>query len=76
MSTPCVRAPDIESPYLSAVEAAIYLRISERALENYRMTGEGPAYRKHGGKIVYHIDDLNRWSARRRFRSTSKRAEQ
>lgn len=68
-----VRPPMIDSPYLWASEAAIYLRISLRALENFRATGEGPAYRKHGGRIVYHREDLERWSARRRFQSSAKR---
>lgn len=71
-----VRAPPVDSPFFSADEAAIYLRISLRALENFRATGEGPAYRKHGGRIVYHIHDLDRWSARRRFRSSAKRDEE
>lgn len=70
-----VTAPEIETPYLSAEEAAAYLRISVRALEHFRSDGGGPAYRKHGGRIVYHIDDLKRWSARRRFRSTSEKAD-
>lgn len=65
----------IESPYLKAEEASIYLRVSVRALEHYRQDGGGPAYRKHGGLVVYHINDLDRWSARRRFRTTSKRED-
>lgn len=70
------RPPLVESPYFWASEAALYLRISLRALENFRATGEGPAYRKHGGRIVYHREDLERWSARRRFQSSAKRDEE
>ena len=70
-----VYAPDVNSPYLNGEEAAIYLRVSIRALEHFRQDGGGPAYRKHGGKIVYHINDLDRWSARRRYRTTSKKEE-
>jgi hypothetical protein len=32
-------------------------------LDNLRWDKKGPAYRKHGGKIRYHIDDLASWSA-------------
>jgi len=63
------------SPFLSVDEAALYLRVTARALEHYRGEGGGPDYRKHGGSIVYHKLDLDRWSALRRFSSTSKKAE-
>ena len=66
---------DLESPFVFAAEAARYLRLSVRALENFRATGEGPPYRKHGGRVVYHRDDLDLWSARRRYRSSSQRDE-
>jgi len=69
------RAPRVNSPFLNVDEAAAYLRISLRALENFRGNGEGPAYRKHGGRVVYHLHDLDRWSARRRFRSASERED-
>ena len=65
----------IASPYLSIDEAALYLRVTARALEHFRGEGGGPAYRKHGGSIVYHIHDLDLWSSLRRFSSTSKKAE-
>ena len=59
------------SPYLQPDEAASYLRITLRSLENFRVTGKGPAYRKHGGRVVYHIEDLDEWSQHRRYRSPS-----
>ncbi len=64
-----------KSPFLSIDEAALYLRVTARALEHFRGEGGGPAYRKHGGSIVYHIHDLDLWSSLRRFSSTSKKAE-
>ncbi|MEZ5981032.1 MAG: helix-turn-helix domain-containing protein [Parvularculaceae bacterium] len=60
---------------MSIDEAALYLRVTARALEHFRGEGGGPAYRKHGGSIVYHIHDLDRWSSLRRYSSTSKRAD-
>ena len=53
------------SPYLTASEAAIYLRLEERTLNNMRWRSEGPGYRKHGGKVVYHIEELDAWSRAR-----------
>lgn len=67
------RTTGLESPFVFADEAARYLKISVRALEHFRSNGEGPAYRKHGGRVVYHRDDLDLWSERRRFRSSSER---
>ncbi|HBS35489.1 MAG TPA: DNA-binding protein, partial [Parvularcula sp.] len=55
---------------MSIDEAALYLRVTARALEHFRGEGGGPAYRKHGGSIVYHIHDLDSWSSLRRFSST------
>ena len=70
-----VTIPDLSSPFLNAEEAAMYLRVSVRSLEHYRSDGGGPAYRKHGGTIVYHLRDLDRWSAARRYKSTSEKAK-
>lgn len=57
----------LRSPYLTPAEAAEYLRIEERTLNNMRWRGEGPHWRKHGGKVVYHVDDLDFWSKNRDF---------
>ena len=50
------------SPFLTTQEAAQYLRISTRTMENWRWSNDGPEYRKHGGTVVYHVDDLNAFS--------------
>jgi hypothetical protein len=52
------------SPFLTTKEAAGYLRVSERTLQNWRYVSTGPGYRKHVGVVVYHIDDLNAFSER------------
>ncbi|MGE0184053.1 MAG: helix-turn-helix domain-containing protein [Parvularculaceae bacterium] len=65
-----VQEPAIETPYLNPGEAALYLRLSKRALEQYRTDGGGPVYRKHGGRVVYHKDELDAWSERRRYADT------
>ncbi len=52
----------LESPFITPDEAANYLRLEARTLNNMRWRGEGPRYRKHGGKVIYHIKDLQVWS--------------
>lgn len=52
----------LNSPFLLGGEAANYLRVSIRTLRNWRWNGKGPAYRKHGQVVVYHIDDLREFS--------------
>lgn len=64
-------AEEQESPFLNAKEAAEYLRLKKRTLDNMRWQGVGPRFRKHGGRVVYHRDDLKAWSETARRRSTS-----
>lgn len=52
----------VQSPFLKTKEAAAYLRITPRTMENWRWSNDGPKYRKHGGTVVYHLDDLNDFS--------------
>jgi hypothetical protein len=59
------------SPYFTVKEAAEFLRLRPRTLDNMRWRGTGPKYRKHGGRIVYHLDDLIEWSRGNTHRSTS-----
>ena len=62
--------PD-DSPYLTVAEAAEFLRLKRRTLDNMRYQGIGPKYRKHGGRIVYHVEDLETWSRNTIRQSTS-----
>lgn len=59
------------SPFLNVKEAAAYLRLKKRTLDNMRWQGIGPRFRKHGGRVVYHRDDLKDWSESAKRRSTS-----
>jgi hypothetical protein len=54
---------DDKSPYLNEVEAAKFLRITAKTLRNMRWRDEGPTYRKHGSRVLYHIRDLRNWSS-------------
>jgi predicted DNA-binding transcriptional regulator AlpA len=60
------------SPFLNSAQAAHYLGLSDRTLEEMREKGEGPPFRKHGRRNVrYHIADLEAWSNARKREKTS-----
>jgi excisionase family DNA binding protein len=53
-------------------EAAAYVRMSYRTLEDLRTTGGGPVYSRPSRNMVrYHRDDLDAWMSDRKFRFTS-----
>jgi len=58
---------DVDSPYMTTAEAASFLRLKERTLNNMRWRGEGPHFRKHGGRVIYHKRDLEGWSRENDF---------
>ncbi|MEO0752853.1 MAG: helix-turn-helix domain-containing protein [Pseudomonadota bacterium] len=60
-----------KSPFLTSEEAALYLRVSEGTIRNWRVVGIGPKYRHHGRRIVYHVDDLNSFNGWGRANDTS-----
>ncbi len=66
-----MQSPPEQSPYLSVERAALYLGLKRRTLDNMRWSGGGPKYRKHGGRVLYHIDALENWSKSREYASTS-----
>lgn len=57
--------------FFTTTEAAEYLRLSAKTLEKYRVTGDGPPFRKHGRRVLYHRDELDAWSEEQTRRSTS-----
>jgi hypothetical protein len=50
------------SPFLSTEQAAFYLGLSARKLQQMRGAGSGPIFRRHSRFVRYHIDDLDNWS--------------
>jgi hypothetical protein len=62
-----------DSPFLTVPEAAELLRVNRRTLDNKRGSKhdkeDGPPFRRHGGRIVYHRDQLLEWSERRGTRT-------
>ena len=57
--------------YLTNDEAAGFLRLSPRTLEKQRVIGGGPRFRKFGRRVMYAIEDLERWADARSFDMTS-----
>ena len=68
--------PDPNSPYFMLEEAAHFLRLHPRTLDNMRGRGVGPIYCKHGGRVVYHRDDLVAWSKSSRRHSSGEKARE
>lgn len=62
---------DQSSPFLTLQEAAAYLRLNPRTLDNMRQRGTGPLYSKHGGRVRYHRDDVLAWVNASRRRTTT-----
>lgn len=60
-----------DRPFLNTKEAAAWLRLTKNTLEKMRVNGTGPAYRKHGRYVRYHIEDLVDYSNATKRRSTS-----
>jgi helix-turn-helix protein len=49
-------------PFLNTEQAAFYLGLSARKLQQMRASGTGPSFRRHSRYVRYHIDDLDSWS--------------
>jgi len=47
---------------LTTQEAALWLRLAPHTLENMRVRGTGPKFRKHGGRVYYSPRELKSWS--------------
>jgi len=62
---------DNDNPFLTVEETAKLLRVKRRTLDNLRWKGEGPPWRRHGGRIVYHRDEVLAWSEQRRAGTTA-----
>lgn len=57
--------------HLNQVELAARWTISHRTLERWRWTGEGPAFIKIGGRVVYRLEDVEAYEAAQLRRSTA-----
>jgi len=65
----------LKCPFVDVEEAAKFLHLETKTLQNMRWNGMGPKYRKHGRKVVYHEDDLVSWSLGNEISETVGRTE-
>ncbi len=65
------QATDKKPAFLNAKQAAEYLGLKPNTLAKMRVYGNGPAYRKHGQRVLYSFDDLTAWSDASKRSSTS-----
>ena len=59
--------------HLNQRELAERLNISPRTLERWRWLGEGPRFLKIGGRVVYRLQDVERYEAEQLRDSTTVR---
>ena len=57
--------------FMTATEAATFLRVSAVTLGRWRISGHGPPFRKFGRKVVYRKRDLLVWAEQQTRTSTS-----
>lgn len=51
-----------DTPWLTTIEAAKYLKLSPRTLDDYRTNSVGPAYTRRSHNVVrYYRPDLDAW---------------
>ncbi|MBO6773880.1 helix-turn-helix domain-containing protein [Thalassospira sp.] len=60
--------------HLNQIELADRWNISHRTLERWRWTGEGPAFLKIGGRVVYRLEDVEAFEANQTRKSTADNA--
>src|SRR5947207_6988667 len=57
--------------FLTVIETAAFLRVAVSTLGRWRISGNGPQFRKFGRRIVYEYDDLIGWAHQQSRSSTS-----
>jgi len=54
--------PPVPTPWFEPADAAAYLRLTVRGLEDMRGKSTGPRYHKVNARVIrYHRDDLDAW---------------
>jgi excisionase family DNA binding protein len=55
---------------MTTKEAARYLRVSHRTMEDWRLRGWGPCFSQAGKRVLYRKSDLDGFLAARTFKNT------
>jgi excisionase family DNA binding protein len=61
--------PEMLNEYLTTEEAAQVLKVGKSTLEQLRISGNGPMFRRFGTRIRYQMGDLDQWGEK--YSSTS-----
>jgi predicted site-specific integrase-resolvase len=61
----------VSTRHLNQRELAERWNISARSLERWRWIGEGPRFLKLGGRVVYRLEDIERYEAEQLRDSTA-----
>lgn len=62
---------DLPHALMDDTEAARFLGMGRRTLQNWRVLGGGPPFLRLGRSIRYSLSDLQKYLDARRFRSTT-----
>jgi hypothetical protein len=66
-----LQKPDSVVRHLAQGQLADRWQISPRTLERWRWLGEGPRFLKIGGRVVYRLQDIERYEAEQLRDSTT-----
>jgi Helix-turn-helix domain len=61
----------MQDEFLTTGEAAGFLRLAVSTLQNYRVDGGGPRFRKLNRRVLYSRKDLLAWTDSKSYASTS-----
>jgi hypothetical protein len=72
-SNPGARVPSAPQPvhHFNQIELSRRWKVSPRTLERWRWLGEGPQFLKIGGRVVYRLQDIERYEAEQLRDSTT-----
>ena len=67
-----------QNEHVSSPKAAAIISVKPAVLRKWRMEGKGPRYIRLGkgkkARVIYSVDEINRWLAEHTFTSTSEEA--
>lgn len=68
-------APKFEKRWADEAGTSAYTGLARGTLKAKRLDGSGPPYSKIGKRVLYDLDEVDRWLRRFRRTSTRERAE-
>jgi predicted site-specific integrase-resolvase len=62
---------DMSIRHLNQKQLAERWNVSPRTLERWRWLGQGPVYLKLGGRVIYRLDEIEKFEAERLHANTT-----